>query len=292
MEPNRTTPSGPAIQQITRPIEDLVHGLEIKPSPYRATTRVMLYGETKHIEWNFEDAKFRTLELIQITDMQWGHLSCRRERVREYRDWVLRAANRFMIWTGDNIDSAHMQSKGTTWENTGSPQQQLYEFIEEWAPAAHRILGYVGGNHERRTLTTFGDLGISIAAHLRVPYSRGKQYIDIRFGAHQPYMITQWHGIGGARTKGTVAQALSRFAGEGDSHLYLMGHHHQAMVIPFFKERRGKHGVGHVKTIAACGSSFLDTWGSYAEVAGYAPSDVLMPRVVLDRDGSSELTLK
>ena len=44
--------------------------------------------------------------------------------------------------------------------------------------------------------------------------------------------------------------------------------------------------------LAAAGSSFLDTWGSYAEVAGYAPTDVLMPRVVLDRDGSSELTLK
>lgn len=292
MDANSATTPGPAIQQLVKPVEDLVRRLGIKPPAFRATTRKLLYGETKHIEWDFDDAKFKTLELIQITDVQWGHIACKRERVREYRDWILRAPNRYMIWTGDNVDSAHMQSKGTTWENTGSPQQQLYEFIAEWAPAAHRILGYVGGNHERRCLTTFGDLGITIAALLQVPYSRGKQYIDIRFGKHQPYMITQWHGMGGARTKGTVAQALMRFAGEGDSHLYLMGHHHQAMIIPFWKERRGKGGVGQVKVIAACGSSFLDTWGSYAEVAGYAPSDVLMPRVVLDRDGSSELTLK
>lgn len=292
MVTNSATASDGAVQQLSRPIEDLVRHLNIKPPAFRATTRMMLYGETKHIEWDFDAAKFKTLELVQITDMQWGHIACKRDRIREYRDWILRAPNRYMIWTGDNVDSATMQSKGTTWENTGSPQQQLYEFCQEWAPAAHRILGYVGGNHERRCLTTFGDLGITIAALLQVPYSRGKQYIDITFGAHQPYMITQWHGMGGARTKGTVAQALFRFASEGDSHLYLMGHHHQSMIIPFFKERRNKKGVGHVKTMAACGSSFLDTWGSYAEVAGYAPSDVLMPRVVLGRDGSSELTLK
>lgn len=252
----------------------------------------MLYGETKWIAWDFSEAPFRTLELIQITDMQWGHIACKRQRVREYRDWILRAPNRFMIWTGDNIDAAHALSKGTTYDNTGAPQTQAFEFCEEWAPAAHRVLGYVGGNHERRTITQYGDLGITIAALLHLPYSRGQQLIDVTFGKHRPFQISQWHGSGGARTMGTVAQKLHRFASDGDSQLYFMGHHHQPMILPFWKQRRGVHGIRGVKTFAAAGSSFLDTWGSYAEVAGYAPTDVLMPRVVLDRDGSYELTLK
>ncbi len=282
----------PAIQQMAAPIESLVSRLVLKPNAFPMTTRMLMYGESKWIQWDFTDSKFKTLELIQITDMQWGHITCKRERVREYRDWVLRAPNRYMIFTGDNVDSATMQSRGTTWENTGSPQQQLYEFCAEWAPARHRILGYVGGNHERRVLTTFGDLGITIAALLQIPYSRGIQLIDIKFGKHNPFRISQWHGSGGARTKGTVAQALYRFASDGDSQLYLMGHLHQPMIIPFWKQRRGKDGIKAVKTVAAMGSSFLDTWGGYAEVAGYSPTDVLMPRAVLNVDGSWELTLK
>ena len=138
-----------------------------------------------------------------------------------------------------------------------------------------------------------GDLGITIAALLRVPYSKGNiQLIDITFGQHKPFQISQWHGSGGARTAGTVAQVLMRFASEGDSQLYLMGHLHRPMIIPFWKQRRGKHGIRAVKTIAALGSSFLETIGSYAEVAGYSMSDVLMPRCVLGKDGSWELTLK
>ena len=83
-----------------------------------------------------------------------------------------------------------------------------------------------------------------------------------------------------------------RFAQEGDSQLYLMGHLHKPMIIPFWKERRGEQGVRAVKTIAALGSSFMETWGSYGEVSGYGPSDVLMPRCVLDTGGGWEVTLR
>lgn len=284
--------AGPAIQQMDRPIEDLVAKLKFPDDAFQRTTKMLIHGETKYLSWDFSDAKFDQLELIQITDMQWGHICCKRDRVLEYRDWVLAKPNRYMIWTGDNVDSATMQSKGTTWENTGTPQHQIFEFLKVWAPARHRILGYVGGNHERRALTTYGDLGITIAALMRVPYSRGKQLIDVYFGKHKPFQISQWHGAGGARTKGTVAQVLTRFASEGDSQLYLMGHLHQPMIIPFWKERRGQNGIRAVKTIAALGSSFMDNWGSYGEVAGYAAGDVLMPRCVLDKTGGWEVTLR
>lgn len=289
-----------AIQQLADPIQDLIAKLKLKPNAFPSVTRMLVHGETKWVDWDFSDAKFDQLEIIQITDVQFGHICCKVDRVIEYRDWVLSKPNRYMVWTGDNVDSATMQSKGTTWENTGSPQQQLFEFCKIWAPARHRILGYVGGNHERRCLTTFGDLGITIAALLQVPYSRGKQLIDVKFGEHRnqgrkglhPFRISQWHGTGGARTKGTVAQVLSRFASDGDSQLYLMGHLHQAMIIPFFKERRGEHGIRAVKCIGAMGSSFLDLWGGYGEVSGYGPGDVIMPLTVLDKDGGWEVRLR
>ncbi len=284
--------SAEALMPVADPIEGLIGKLKFPENAFLCSTKMLVQGETKYISWDFSEASFNYLDIIQITDMQWGHLGCKVDRVREYRDWVLAKPNRYMVWTGDNIDSATMQSKGTTWENKGTPQDQMFSFLKEWAPARHRILGYVGGNHERRALTTFGDLGITIAALLRVPYSRGKQLIDIHFGEHKPFQISQWHGVGGARTKGTVAQVLTRFAAEGDSQLYLMGHLHQPMVIPFWKERRGKTGIRAVKTVAALGSSFMETWGTYAEVAGYGAGDVLMPCCRLEKSGGWQVTLR
>ena len=292
MESTRTTVTSEVSRSVAGPIETLVSGLALVENTFISTTHSLIQGETKYLSWDFTEAPFDTLELIQITDAQFGHVCCKEYRLIEYRDWVLSQPNRYMIWTGDNIDSAHMYSKGTPWENYGNPQQQVFEFCKLWAPARHRILGYVGGNHERRCIAMFGDLGITIAALLRLPYSRGKQLIDIYFGKHVPFRISQWHGVGGARTKGTVAQILSRFASEGDSQLYLMGHLHTPMIIPFWKERRMGTGLHATKTVAALGSSFMETWGSYAEVAGYSPSDVLMPRTVLEKDGSWEVTLK
>ena len=279
-------------QSSPAPVHELTSRLKLAPDVHRHTTGMLVQGETKSVTWEFP-ASLKRLEIIQITDLQWGHICCNRKRVIEYRDWILAKPTRFMVWTGDNIDAATMQSKGTTWENIGTPQYQLYEFCEVWAPARHRILGYVGGNHERRCLPTFGDLGITIAALLQIPYSKGKQLIDVKFGKWDAFKINQWHGAGGAQTMGTVAQKLWRFASEGDGDLYLMGHHHKPMIIPFWKERRGRNGkIVATKTFAATGSSFLEFWGSYGEVSGYAPSDVLMPRAVIGADGSFELTLK
>lgn len=292
MQPS-SLPDAPQVQgSLSGPIQELISTIQLAQNEYPAATKMLIRGETKWIDWDFTDAPFKTLELIQITDVQWGNLACKRERVNEYIKWIRSRPNRYIIFTGDNIDAATMQSKGTTWDNAGTPQTQMFEFCKTWAPVRNRILGYVGGNHERRCLTTFGDLGITIGALLGLPYSSGKQHIDIRFGKHLPFRISQWHGMGGAQTIGTVAQKLYRFAADGDSQLYLMGHHHKPMIIPFWKERRGEHGMKAIKTIAATGSSFLDLYGSYGEVFGYAPSDVLMPRCVLDKDGGWEVTLR
>jgi len=224
--------------------------------------------------------------------VQFGHVRCKYDRVLEYRDWILAKDNRMLILTGDMIDAWAAWSPGRGFEQIGDPMSQVFKFCEVWAPVRHRILGYVGGNHERRAIPGFGDLGTLIAGLLAIPYSNGRQMIDVYFGDHQAFQIQQWHGRGGARTKGTVAQTLHRFMGQGDAQLYLMGHLHQPMIIPDWKERRHGKKVVAKKCIGALGSSFLETWGSYCEVAGYGMSDVLMPMVTLEADGKWEMRLR
>lgn len=252
--------------------------------------------QSKYVTVRFDEKyvkKWETLELVQLTDIQFGSKGCKLSRVIEYRDWVLDKPNRFILMTGDNVDAATIFSPGTPWDNLFGPQSQAYRFAEIFAPARHRILGYVGGNHERRAMPSFGDIGTLIAILLQIPYSNGKQVIDIHFGQHKPFKVALWHGVGGARTKGSVAQLLDRFMQWSDSQLFLMGHVHKAMVIPQWREVRDGYGrLKLEKQMGAVGSSFLESWGGYGEVAGYHPSDVLMARAILEASGKWELTLR
>lgn len=256
----------------------------------------MQYGEQqKYLTYDVPEKTFPDhIDLLQITDVQFGHVECKYDRVLEYRDWVLAEPFRYMLWVGDMVDAHALWSPGSSWDNLFDPMSQLMRFVEIWAPARHRILGYVSGNHERRAIPGFGNLGNMIAYLLKIPHSDGRQLIDLYYGAHNPFKISLWHGMGGARTKGTVAQILDRFMQIGDSQLYLMGHVHKAMVIPDFMEVREQRGkkIKIVKSIGAVGSSFLGTWGSYGEVAGYNSSDVMMANTRVELDGHWEVKLR
>ena len=262
------------------------------PDVYPCQTGMRYQDNVKYVKWEFPET-LHTLTLMQITDVQFGHVQCRYNRVIEFRDWILSEPNRFMFWGGDMVDAGTKLSIGDPWEQIAGPAAQVYKFCEVWGPARHRILGYVGGNHERRAFT-YGDIGSEIARILRIPYSAGRQAVDVYFGAHQPFKISLWHGAGGARTKGAVAQVLDRFMQQGDSQLYLMGHLHQPLIMPAWKQYREPKSqqIRLQKVIGALGSSFLETWGTYGEVAGYAAHDVLMPCAKLEVDGHWEMLLR
>lgn len=247
----------------------------------------MHYGEqTKHVVWHLPNT-LDTLELIHITDVQFGHIFCKTPRVIEYRDWVLSSPNRYMIWGGDMIDAANLAKLvGQPWEERGDSQMQANEFAEIWGPARHRILGYVGGNHERRGLTSFGDLGVYIANLLQIPYSAGQQFIDIHFGKWQPYRIHLWHGRGASRTKGAKINMIHELMKKSDCDLILVGHLHDVLMTFDWRVVRDKNNnITLKKQGGAMSSSFLEFWGTYGEVTGLNPSDVMMACATLFKTG-------
>lgn len=253
-----------------------------------------IQGQARYLTWDFREVPFETLELLQITDIQFGHKECNVEKLQEYLDWVITEPNRYILLGGDLVDAGHKLSKGSTFEQIGDPQDELWKFCELFAPYRHRTLAYVGGNHERRSADTFGDLGKAIASVLRLPYSPGKQHIDILFGEHDPFSITQFHGRGASRTKGAITNVIVDLMRQSDSQLYLVGHLHQAQTVIDWREYRdGWGGMQLQKIIGGMGSSFLKHYGTYAEVIMAAnPQDTMMHRVVLERNGKWEVTLR
>lgn len=256
----------------------------------------MQYGhELKFVTVDIDPSKpeFRDhIEILAMTDVQFGHLSCNVPRFEEYINWLLKEPNRFTLLLGDMVDAATAISVASPYENTEEPQGQVFRFVETILPIRHRILGYVGGNHERRSVKTFGDLGRLISTLLRIPYSSGKQFVDINYGRHAAFKNSLWHGGTGSKTKGAKAQVLHRFMTQGDAQMYWIGHLHDVVVLFDWRERRIKGGVKLEKFAGAMSSSFLEHYGTYAEVAGMAATDTMMARVILEPNGHWELTLR
>lgn len=240
-----------------------------------------------------EDMKFSTLEIYHLTDVQWGHVCCQEDRFVEYRDFILAAPNRFALFGGDMIDAATLLSTGTPWENTGPPIEQIYRFCEVAMPIRHRVLGYVGGNHERHTRSVLGgDAGSIIATYLGIPYSAGQQFIDIHYGEWKPHKTTLWHGRGTSRTPGAKMSMMVDFARDDTSDLVLVGHLHDCMNRWAVRKERNVRGksIGAKKYCVAMSSSFLEFFGSYGEIMGLPPSDVFMTKATLFPDGRWEVT--
>jgi hypothetical protein len=250
--------------------------------------------QTKYVTWNCEVLR-GPIEVLHMTDIQFGHVLCNEARVVEYRDWILKEKNRYVVFGGDCIDAGNKISVGSPWDQKLEPQGQVYRFCELFAPMRHRILGYVGGNHERRGVLTFGDLGSLIAHILEVPYSAGRQFLDFRFPKnYESFRMDLWHGKGAAQTAGSKMQMLHRFMQSGDSQIYLVGHLHDAMVKFDWRILRqpGQSRVKLIKIGGAMSSSFLDYFGSYAEVMGLTPSGLMMARIIVEPSGRWELTLR
>lgn len=264
------------------------------PKNVLALRGAMQYGdEFKYVTATFDVKKYpHGIEIIHITDTQFGHLACNVPVMIEFFDWVLKKDNRFVLFGGDMVDAATAISIASPYENTMEPQGQAYRFVELAIRIRHRIIGYVGGNHERRSNKTFGDLGHMIATLLKIPYSSGKQFIDIKYGEHEPFKISLWHGGTGSKTKGAKMQMLHRFMTQGDGQLYLVGHLHDAMMTFDWRERRKNGKIMLEKFAGVMSSSFLEHYGTYAEVAGMAASGTMMWRVILEPNGHWELTAR
>jgi hypothetical protein len=264
-----------------------------KQNPLQLTTGMQFDDQYKYVTWKVDPKKFKTIELMHITDIQFGHKFCNVKRMIEYRDWILSEPNRFMLWGGDMIDAGTKVSVGSPWEQVGEPQSEIYQFCKLWAPARHRILGFVGGNHERRGILTFGDLGTLIASVLQVPYSAGVQLVDIDYGQHKNFRVSLWHGKGASTTAGAQMMMLDRFIQSGDSQLYLVGHLHSPMTRFIARPlRQPDNKIKLVKVGGAMSSSFLDYFGTYAEVMSLPSTPLMMARAVLEPNGHWELTLR
>ena len=271
--------------------------LRIEKPVFHMDTGVHYLEQVKRIRIRFPESlvrKWGRLELIHITDVQYCHVLCKQSAIDRLKGWVLDAPNRFVLFGGDMVDAWRLGSPGSPFENTGEPQTQVYRFCAEFAPIAHRVIGYVGGNHERRAALAFGDLGTLVSSILKLAYSAGQQFIDIEFGdwKRKPFGIDLFHGRGAARTKGAKCGMLYEFMRHSDADCCLVGHLHDAIALYRWIRERDVNNLGlrFRRQGGAMSSSFLEWVGSYAEVSDLEATDCLMAKITLNANGTWSLS--
>ena len=271
--------------------------LGIAPTEFKRYTGMCDSLQEKYVQIRFDEKQIKKwgfLEIIHITDAQAGHVAFRRGKMEEYNKWVLAEPNRFMVWGGDMIDAANAFSPGQPWENMFEAQSQIYQFCDMMAPVAHRVLGAISGNHERRGLKTFGDLGILLGKLLQIPWSTGQQFIDIYWGDWKPFRIDLWHGKGAAITPGARMNMLYAAMMASDANLVLVGHLHDAFCkFRWLKQRDSANmKLRFVKQGGAMSSSFLEYMGTYAETMNMPMSDCMMACARVESNGHWGLQMR
>ncbi len=247
-------------------------------------TSMVVSGQSKFVSVELPKNKWDRVELLHFTDLQYGNSQCNEKKIIEYRNWVLAEPNRLALFGGDMCDYNTMLSVGKgAMEQRFDPDEQVLSLAEILAPISHRVIGYVGGNHENRGQKIGHDFGAHLASLLRIPYSAGIQHIDLYFGKWKPFKIYLWHGRGGARTMGAKAQIMGTVVSHDRANLYISGHTHSALVIPgshIERDHKAKQ-VRMEKYYCVSSTSFMNYYGTYAESAYYAPNFLLMGAAIV-----------
>ena len=245
-------------------------------------------------------------------DVHYGNAGCSVKHYQRHIQEILERPNRYTILMGDLCESALRDSKGDVYHQECTPQQQRDFFIRTLSPIKDRILGMVTGNHEGRIAERTGiDISQDIASALHIPYRAEGIILKVLFGkgnARNPekpyvYQVYATHGYGGARTSAAKAVKVERTSTHVAScDVYLMGHDHVVNVAPRVEleaDRRSKideSGFETGKVVArkmylVKSNSFLK-WQGYAEMGGFAPSDLDTPIIKLAGTGEPRVRVE
>ena len=235
------------------------------------------------------------IEILAMADLHLGDQRAAYRKVLEWIEYVRTHDNVFCILNGDLMDTAIVNSLGSTYEASISPMAQIQECVKLFAPIKGKVLLIDPGNHERRALrATSLDMTLIMAEQLGLAnvYAPESALLFVRFGRiasagnhHRPvcYTIYCVHGSGGGRKEGGKMQRLADLASIIDADVYIHSHTHLPAVMKtgYFRVSTANSSVKKVDKLFVNTSSVLE-YGGYGEVQSYKPTSLETPIIRLD----------
>lgn len=240
------------------------------------------------------------VKIIVLSDLHYGNPYCSVKHFQRTVDFIRDNENCFCFLNGDFLEAVTKISKGDTYKQKITPQEQRDDVIDLLKPIADKVLGVTTGNHEQRIYNEVGvDLTGDIAKALNAPYRPEGMLYKLSFGdgnddhKGKPYVFWNYisHGYGGARTKSAKAVKVERMATWVHADWYAQSHDHIVNIAPsvyLMPDNRGMVGkdgflsgkVSAKREMLIKTNAYLK-WGGYAELGGFPPSDLATPLIQL-----------
>lgn len=226
------------------------------------------------------------LTIFPIGDLHIGSPHFERKILEKHLKEIDNTPNSRIILMGDLAEVATKTSVGAgVYEQDQNGQQQMMLAKSILYPYKDIIDCIVGGNHEERIRKDSGfDLSLYFAQlmGLEDKYANYQGVVQYNIGS-RIFDISVWHGAGGGSTAGGAMNRLVKQSQTIIADVYLMGHVHQRQAYSkqLYVPNKKHDKIDLVQQYFVITGSALTHENSYAEMAGFAPSNTGFPKIHL-----------
>lgn len=232
------------------------------------------------------DKDIDELTIFPIGDLHIGSPFFEKKILEKQLKKIEETKNARIILMGDLAEVATKTSVGAgVYEQDQNGQQQMMLAKSILYPYREIIDCIVGGNHEERIRKDSGfDLSLYFAQlmGLEDKYANYQGIVKYTIQARS-FDVSVWHGAGGGSTAGGAMNRLVKQANTVLADVYLMGHVHQRQAYSkqiYVPDSRTEK-IDLLQQYFIVTGSALTYENSYAEMAGFPPSNTGFPKIHL-----------
>ena len=235
-----------------------------------------------------------TVQIAPLYDVHLGHKHHDEALFKKHVQWIARTPNVLTFDGGDLFDnSSKLSVGGGVYEQSETPNEQVYSGMEAIAPIQHKMLFKLPGNHEQRS----GQMGLDVAqwvsTGLALPYFSDYCVCVIEWRGLR-FRILAHHGSGAATTAGAQRMAARKdLTWAKPIDLYWTGHLHNPLVDVLYQtDADQKTGLLYERNaFVLISPSYLGFFGTYAAMKRYHPGTRGLASVTLNDDGRMDATM-
>jgi hypothetical protein len=225
----------------------------------------------------------KTINILPIGCIQAG-VPIHDKELNALIKWTENRDDTYVILMGDLMELRRTGHRLYQQIMTPSAQIRFIKDKFEKLGKQKKILAYVPGNHENRTIYDW-DLNPAheIAMFLGAKYMEWSGFIELVVGKKYRYIVYITHGWGGSRTKGARINKMQSLVWN-DADIYCLAHDHDSMIDTRMMRYVKDGGIQTRKQYFCMTGTWMQYEGTYADERQFPLGKLGTPRIILSGD--------
>ena len=171
------------------------------------------------------------INVALIGDTHTGHPNYREYIVDDVLEEIDNRENGKIFLMGDLTEIALINTYGSTYEQTMTPEEQVDYWVEKLKPYKDKIVGAVAGNHNQRIVNSVGMNPLRLIFKiLQIPDKFLGYSAVIKWSFNKGCLHSRhWHGTTSAKTKGYILKKIKEMRNNVEVDICCMGHTHRLL---------------------------------------------------------------